>query len=221
VALAIRRRAAPTGIDPVGNPALHIALDPTDRTRAQGYWRRERPGLDPRVERAARRPGAVFARTDSNRWSKSARPAGLAARKGTGYPLLRAFACVRGAARAQPWISPRSWLVHHRNPSPITRAATRVLRRKTNFSKHRFSLEGLLTLGYVRYPRLSLQPADGVTIALYVGWLHRDIRSAARREVPSIPAIRTGAQPFPRQTGQLRAPTDSDGGVGSIGVVQT
>ena len=165
---------------------------------------------------------AVFVRTDRNRWSKSARPVGLAALKRTGYPPLRAFARVRGAARAQPWISPVSWLVHHRNPSPVTRAATRVLRRKEGiFPNTVFRLRGLLTLGYARHPRLSLQPADGVTIALYVGWLPRDIRSAARLEVPSIPAVRTGAQPFPRQTGQLRAPVGSDGGAGSIGVAQT
>jgi len=136
VALAICRRAAPTGVDPVGNPALHIALDPTDRTRAT---------VDkPRV-------------------------------------------------LAGPSSKPL--------PSHAGRDTRTEVQRK-NFSKHRISLEGLLTLGYIRHPRLSLQPADGVTIALYVGWLPRDVRSAAGREVLSIPAARTESNLFRAKPGK-------------------
>jgi len=48
----------------------------------------------------------------------------------------------------------QSLQVPFRNRSPLTRAATRAARRKTDFSIHRLSLERLLGLGYIRHTSL-------------------------------------------------------------------
>ena len=54
------RLPSATRFDPVGEPALHIVLNPTNCTRTQRHRRRERPGFDSRVDRTARQPGAGF-----------------------------------------------------------------------------------------------------------------------------------------------------------------